>query len=239
MLATRRCASGAEPQSLSGYSAPGRRCLAVIVTAYLAGRGPALCATAANVLINCYFFAQPHFSFAVADARDRWSLTIFTGAGIGVSLLSRRLSRTRHFSRVALIVASSLLLIIVAALVWFDFGNSRDAEGWVEHTYQVLNASAAAVFEHPGRRCQAAGLPADRRAAVRGPLSRTGGGGANVDAKAPHAHQGQRRAAESPGGIGPGDRRPAGRSWTRASRCAAIKASRPPLRWCAQARVRI
>ncbi len=113
----------------------------VTVTAYMAGCGPALCATAANVLINCYFFAQPHFSFFVADAQDRWSLTIFTGAAIGVSLLSRRLSRTRHFSRVALLVASSLLLIIVAVLMWFDFGNSRDAEGWVEHTYQVLNAS--------------------------------------------------------------------------------------------------
>jgi PAS domain S-box-containing protein len=114
---------------------------AVIVTSYLAGRGPALCATAANVLINWYFFAHPRFSFAVADLRDRWCLTIFTGAAIGVSLLSRRLSRTRHFSRAALIVASSLLLIIVAALVWFDFQDSRDAEAWVEHTYQVLNAS--------------------------------------------------------------------------------------------------
>jgi K+-sensing histidine kinase KdpD len=59
----------------------------VIVTAHLAGRGPAICATAANVLINWYFFAHPRFSFAVADIRDRWSLTIFTGAAIGVSLL--------------------------------------------------------------------------------------------------------------------------------------------------------
>lgn len=113
----------------------------VIVTAHMTGCGPALCATVADVLITCYFFSQPHFSFFVADARDRWSLTIFTGAGIGVSLLSRRLSRTRNFSRVALIVASSLLLIIEATLMWFDFGSSRDAERWVEHTYQVLNAS--------------------------------------------------------------------------------------------------
>jgi PAS domain S-box-containing protein len=30
---------------------------------------------------------------------------------------------------------------MVAALLWFDFANSRAAEGAVEHTYQVLNAS--------------------------------------------------------------------------------------------------
>jgi PAS domain S-box-containing protein len=115
--------------------------LAVIVTVYFAGRGPALFATGASLLASCYFFAYPRFSFAVAATGDRWSLAIFTGCGIGVSLLSHRLSRTRHFPRVALMLASSLLLFIVALLVWFDFQSSREAEGWVEHSYQVLNAS--------------------------------------------------------------------------------------------------
>jgi PAS domain S-box-containing protein len=115
--------------------------VAVIVTAYFAGRGPALFATGASLLASCYFFAYPRFSFAVSHTGDRWSLAIFTGCGIGVGLLSHRLSRTRHFRRVALMLASSLLLIIVALLVWFDFQSSREAEGWVEHSYQVLNAS--------------------------------------------------------------------------------------------------
>ncbi len=74
----------------------------VTVTAYLAGCGPALFATAANLLVNCYLFAEPRFSLAVADPRDRWRLIVFAGAAIGVSLLSRRLSGTRHFPRVAL-----------------------------------------------------------------------------------------------------------------------------------------
>jgi PAS domain S-box-containing protein len=115
--------------------------LAVMVTAYWAGRGPALFAVAANLLINCYFFADPRFSFAVAGTRDRWSLAIFTALGVGVSLLSHRFSRARHFPRVALMLVSALFLVIVAMLVWFDFTNAREAEASVEHTYQALNAS--------------------------------------------------------------------------------------------------
>ena len=115
--------------------------LAVILTAYFAGRSAALFVTAANILVNCYFFAEPRFSFAVAAPADRWRLTIFAAASIAISLLSHRFSGTRHFPRVALMLASSLLLIIVAVLVSLDLGNSRAAEGWVEHTYQVLNAS--------------------------------------------------------------------------------------------------
>lgn len=115
--------------------------LAVILTAYFAGRDAALFATAANLLVIWYLFAEPRFSFAVADAADRWRLAIFAAAGISVSLLSHRLSGTRHYPRVALMLVSSLLLIIVAVLVWFDFENARAAEAWVEHTYQVLNAS--------------------------------------------------------------------------------------------------
>ena len=123
--------------------------LAVIVTAYFAGRGPALFATAANLLLNCYFFARPQFSSGPADlapdsaahSADFWRLAVFTAAGIFVSLISHRLARTRHFPRLALMCASSLFLMIIAALVWFDVENSRQAERLVEHTYQVLNAS--------------------------------------------------------------------------------------------------
>lgn len=117
--------------------------LAVVLTVYFAGRRAALLATAANFVVNMYFFAEPRFSLLVANPADRWSLAGFAAAGIGVSLLGERLSGTRHFSRAALLLGSSLLLVIVAALVWVDFENSRAAENWVEHTYQVLNASEA------------------------------------------------------------------------------------------------
>jgi PAS domain S-box-containing protein len=115
--------------------------LAVIVTAYFAGRGPALLATAANLVVNCYFFAAPRFSFAVADPADVWLLAAFAAAGTLFSLLTHRLSQTRHFPRLALMCASSLLLAIVGLLAWFDFETSRGAEAGVEHTYRVLNAS--------------------------------------------------------------------------------------------------
>jgi PAS domain S-box-containing protein len=115
--------------------------LAVIVTATIAGRGPALLATAVNLLVNWYFFTQPRFSLAVLDSADVWRLAAFAAAGSAVSLLSDRLSGPSHFPRVTWMLSSSLFLVIVAALVWFDFASSRDAERSVEHTYQVLNAS--------------------------------------------------------------------------------------------------
>jgi PAS domain S-box-containing protein len=115
--------------------------LAVIATAYFAGRGPALFATAATFLVDYYFFAAPRVSFAVRDPADRWGLAAFAAAGIVVSLLSHRFSGTRHLSRVALIASSALLLMIGSVLVWFDLASARDAEALVEHTYQVLNAS--------------------------------------------------------------------------------------------------
>lgn len=114
---------------------------AVIVAAYFCGRGPALCVTAANLLANWYFFTEPRFSFSVTDPTDMWRLAIFAAAGAAVSLLSHRLSAKRHFPAVALMIASSLLLVIAAVLVWIDFEHARDAESRVEHTYQVLSAS--------------------------------------------------------------------------------------------------
>src|SRR5580704_4890049 len=117
--------------------------LAVIVVVYFVGRGPGLAATAANLAVNCYFFAPPRFNLAVVAPADRWLLAAFAAAGITVSLLSGRLSGRRHFPRVTLLVASALLLSIVSTLVWFDFENARDAQAWVDHTYQVLNASGA------------------------------------------------------------------------------------------------
>jgi len=115
--------------------------LDVFVVAYFCGRGPALCATASNLLANWYFFSQPQYSLAIRNPADLWRLATFAGAGIAVSLLSNRISRTRHIPIVALMLASSLLLVIAAALVWLDFEHARDTEGSVEHTYQVLNAS--------------------------------------------------------------------------------------------------
>jgi hypothetical protein len=115
--------------------------LAVTVIAYFGGRGPALLATGVNFLADWYLFAQPPFSFTLADRSDVWRLAAFAAAGVGVSWVGHRLLGTRHFPRVALLLGSSLLLVIVSVLVWFDLTNSREAEQQVEHTYQALNAS--------------------------------------------------------------------------------------------------
>jgi PAS domain S-box-containing protein len=115
--------------------------LAVGVCAYFCGRRLALCVTAANLLTCWYFCAPPRFSFSVADRAMAWQLALFAIAGAVVSLASNLISGRRHFPVVALMLASSLILVIAAVLVWLDFEHSRDAEGWVEHTYQVLNVS--------------------------------------------------------------------------------------------------
>jgi PAS domain S-box-containing protein len=115
--------------------------LAVVVTAYFAGRGPALAATAVNLAAIWFFGSLPRFSFAVSDRADLWRLAAFAGAAVGFSLLSHRLSGTRLFWRVGLLLASSLVLMIVSVLAWSDFQRTRDAEHWTEHTYQVLNVS--------------------------------------------------------------------------------------------------
>ncbi|HTW64524.1 MAG TPA: CHASE3 domain-containing protein [Bryobacteraceae bacterium] len=115
--------------------------IGVTVTSYFGGRGPALFAAVANVAVDWYFFAEPAFSFAIVNRWDVWLLAGFAVLSLAISLLGHRLSGTRHFPRVALTLASCLLLLVVSALVWFDLENSREAERLVEHTYQVLNAS--------------------------------------------------------------------------------------------------
>src|SRR5581483_8848321 len=115
--------------------------LSVMLTAYFAGCGAALVVTAADLFINAFVIGEPQFSFYVASNADRWRLVIFATAGVVISLLSQRLSAYRHFPRLVLMLASSLLLMIVAVLVWLDLKSSREAEAWVEHTYQALNAA--------------------------------------------------------------------------------------------------
>jgi PAS domain S-box-containing protein len=115
--------------------------IGVTVTSYFGGRGPALFATAANLAVDWFLFAAPTFSFVILHPGDVGLLAAFGALGLGISFLGHRLSGTRHFPRVALMLTSSLLLVIVAALVWFDLANSREAERLVEHTYQVLDAS--------------------------------------------------------------------------------------------------
>jgi PAS domain S-box-containing protein len=115
--------------------------LAVMITAYLGGRGPALFATAANLAVNCFYLSPPQFRFVASNPADAWCLAAFAVAGIGISLLSHRLPGARHLPRVVLMLAASLFLVIVAVLVWSDLASDREAERLVDHTYQVLNAS--------------------------------------------------------------------------------------------------
>ena len=114
---------------------------AVTVTAYLGGRGPALFAAFANLIINCFDTSAGQLRFVVAHSPEVWRLGAFAGAGIAVSLSSHRLPGARYLPRVVLLFGSSLLLLIISTLVWLDFANARETEGLVEHTYKVLDTS--------------------------------------------------------------------------------------------------
>ena len=139
---------------------------AVLVAARLGGRGPALASTALSVLSALYFFLQPRFSFALARPGDLVGLGLFALAGVAISILeapgleapggifASKAAADRpegeHVDpvgaplvrRIATAAGGAVALGILVTLVWTGLRSATHAEHWVEHTYQVLSASA-------------------------------------------------------------------------------------------------
>jgi two-component system cell cycle sensor histidine kinase/response regulator CckA len=61
--------------------------LAVTFVALMAGRGPAMAATALSALVADWFFLKPTGSFAIADPEEVWKLGLFVFSATLVSLL--------------------------------------------------------------------------------------------------------------------------------------------------------
>ena len=72
--------------------------LAVVVTAMLFGRGPAVLSAIVNVLAFDFFFVPPHLSFAVSDAQYLVTFAVMLATGLVVGQLTARL---RYQARVA------------------------------------------------------------------------------------------------------------------------------------------
>jgi two-component system sensor histidine kinase KdpD len=72
--------------------------LAVVGTAMLFGRGPAVLAAIVNVLVFDFFFVPPRFTFAVADAQYLFTFAVMLVVGVVVGQLTAQL---RHQASVA------------------------------------------------------------------------------------------------------------------------------------------
>jgi two-component system sensor histidine kinase KdpD len=65
--------------------------LGVVFVATRYGRGPAIAASVANVLVFDYFFVEPFYSFAVSDVQYLFTFAVMLGIGLLISELTSRL----------------------------------------------------------------------------------------------------------------------------------------------------
>ena len=139
---------------------------AVIVARRASGRGPALAASGLSVVSAWYLFLEPRYSFALADRYAAVGLGLFAVTCAAISWLEissesapETLAASRSgreyidvagvsvLRRIALIGVAALALGILASSLWTGLSRSIDAERWVEHTYQVINAAASVRSE--------------------------------------------------------------------------------------------
>ena len=136
---------------------------AVLVAGRFGGRGPALASSALSCFSVWYFFLEPRYSFALPQPAAATGLGLFAVVAIAISLLEtpgrllpRKAAGERWpeadpdpvgppmLRRVAMFTAAALAIGILASGLWRGFEHSTVAERGVEHSYQVLNAAAAA-----------------------------------------------------------------------------------------------
>jgi PAS domain S-box-containing protein len=128
--------------------------LTIVIVKRLWGRGPALLATALGGISVWYFILDPQFSFAITNRIDALNLAGYFAVGVGTSFLSEKATLSR-FSTTAgkrnikfAVVRQTVVLAGAAAvlagmglLLQHDFKRTREADGWVVHTYRVINSA--------------------------------------------------------------------------------------------------
>jgi PAS domain S-box-containing protein len=100
--------------------------LAVIVSAWLGGRGPGLVATALSAFSLAWFFLKPLHSLAIANPEEMWGLAIF-------------------------VVASGLIALLVGSLRESFLARAR-AEETLQQQTQLINLSHDAVITMDAQR---------------------------------------------------------------------------------------
>src|SRR5262245_27703934 len=72
---------------------------AIMVTAFLFGRGPALLSSTLSVASYNFFFIPPFYTLHVADARDLLTFTMMFAIGLLISGLTARIRRQEAEAR--------------------------------------------------------------------------------------------------------------------------------------------
>jgi PAS domain S-box-containing protein len=128
--------------------------LAIVVVKRLWGRGPALLATLLGGIAAWYFIIEPRFSFAIGSPADALNLAAYFAVGVGISFLGEVSGRSlvaravgkgstklRIIRQSAVLAGAAVILAGMVLLLLRDFARAQEAEGWVVHTYRVINSA--------------------------------------------------------------------------------------------------
>jgi PAS domain S-box-containing protein len=128
--------------------------LMIVVVKRLWGRGPGLLATLLGGVATWYFIIEPRFSFAIASRVDALNLGAYFAVGAGISFLGEvssrlpasmavggRIIKPRVVRQTAVLAGAAVVLIGMVLLLLRDFERTQAAQGWVAHTYQVIDSA--------------------------------------------------------------------------------------------------
>jgi PAS domain S-box-containing protein len=132
--------------------------LMVVVVKRLWGRGPGLLATLLGGIATWYFIIEPRFSFAIVSRTDALNLVCYFAVGAGISFLGEasgrlpaspgfgvRRIRLRVIRQTAVLAGAAVVLVGMLLLLLHDFERDQYAQGWVAHTYQVMNSTESVL----------------------------------------------------------------------------------------------
>jgi len=128
--------------------------LTIVIVKRLWGRGPGLLATLLGGISAWYFILEPRFSFAMSNRSDALNLACFFAVGVGISFLGEvagrlpasltaggRNIKLRVVRQTIVLAGAAIVLVGMVVLLLRDFKRTQDAEGWVVHTYRVINSA--------------------------------------------------------------------------------------------------
>ena len=128
--------------------------LAIVVTKHYCGRGAGLFATVLGGISAWYFILEPRFSLRVLNPLDVVNLGAYLVVGAIISLLgpaAKSLPRAvsiggreiklRVLRQTAILAGAAVVLAGMVLLLEHDFTRAHEAEGWLGHTYDVINSA--------------------------------------------------------------------------------------------------
>ena len=132
--------------------------LTIVLVKRLWGAGPSLFATLLGGVAAWYFLVEPQFTFVITHRIDQINLVAYLAVGALISLLGDGASPTTHsaaaggkivrrrlFRQTAVLAGAAFILGGMILLLLRDFQRSQDAEGWVVHTYKVIDSAQSLI----------------------------------------------------------------------------------------------